>query len=90
MMMNVLKGGIRNVSDGRRQFGLLNGGQVQRIKHYIEQVEMVVNNRILGTVWNPSKWRTDYDFKEMSLPPLNMVNYRTRKVMNLDITRHTG
>jgi len=71
--------GIKNVEDGLI-FNELHG-EVQRIREYIQAVERIVNESILGDVWNPAQWICPYDYTEKSLGPIKFENWRSRLIM---------
>lgn len=83
-MQVLIQEGIRNAEAGNI-FSDFSIGEVKRVRKYISTVEDIVNESILGTVWDPAQWMCPYDFKEKKLGPVKFENWRSRLVMeNLD------
>lgn len=76
--------GIRN-AEGGTILGDTSRGEVQRVRNYIGTIETIVNETILGTVWDPAQWICPYDYKEKKLGPVKFENWRSRRIMeNMD------
>jgi hypothetical protein len=76
--------------------GLLNAEEGTILSHllsptkcrdeYVRQVEVTVNEVLLGDDLSPSQWHCPYDKKSGTLGPVSFENYRTRKfIANLEV-----
>jgi hypothetical protein len=59
---------------------------IKRRDEYVRQVEVTINEVLLGDEERPSQWHCPYDKAKATLGPISFENYRTRKVIaNLEV-----
>jgi hypothetical protein len=76
--------GLSNAEEGTILSHLLS--PIKRKDEYVRQVEVNVNEVLLGDELSPSQWHCPYDKKSGTLGPVSFENYRTRKVIaNLEV-----
>lgn len=81
--------GISNVKKGKLYADIR--GEGPKMKKYIDDVERIINQSILGSEDDPCHWCVPYDTTEKKLGPITMDNTRVRKIVDslemlIDIT----
>ena len=54
----------------------------QRVKAYINSIEMTMNDRVLGDETDSSTWQCPFDHKEQKLGTISLENVKVRKVLS--------